>query len=89
MPSKDEKTLHTLWEYIETFEPLSSDEESKALKVVIQRVELLKKALNQEQKELLDLYCDSTDELNSICQCEAFVKGIKFATSYLLAAILN
>ncbi|MBE6532189.1 MAG: hypothetical protein E7676_01615 [Ruminococcaceae bacterium] len=89
MISKGNKPLQTLWEYIVALEPFSSEEESKASGVVIQRLESLEKTLNQEQKELLNLYCDSIDELDSICQCEAFVKGIKFATSYLLAAILN
>ncbi len=87
MAHKDKKPLHTLWEYIEAFEPYSSEEETKALRVVIQRAEKLEKALSQEQKELLDLYRDSIYELNSICTSEAFVKGVRFATSYLLSAI--
>ena len=89
MTPKGKKTLHTLWEYIEAFEPLSSEEERKALMGVLQRAELLEKTLNQEQKGLLDLYRDSIYELDSICQCEAFVKGVRFATSYLLEAILG
>ncbi|MBP3401812.1 MAG: hypothetical protein J6K85_02005 [Clostridia bacterium] len=87
MVTKDRKTLHTLWEYIEAFEPFSSEEEKRALRVVIQRVEILEKTLSQEQKELLELYRDSIYELDSICKTEAFVKGIRFATSYLLSAM--
>lgn len=89
MTPKDKKILHTLWEYIETFEPLSSEEERKALTIVIHRVESLEKTLNQEQKDLLDLYRDSIYELDSICQYEAFVKGVRFATSYFLEVTLG
>ena len=89
MTPKDKRTIQRLWEYIEAFEPDSIEEERKAFTIVIQREESLEKTLNKEQKELLDIYRNSMYELDSICQCEAFVKGVRFATAYLLDAMLT
>ena len=85
MKSQD-KIIDTLWEYIETFNPYASEEEKKIFSVVAEKSEIFTKTMTDEQIPIFEDYHDSLYELHSIEQKEAFVKGVKFATQFLLEA---
>ena len=82
----DPKILDTLWEYIETFNPYASEEEKAILIVVAEKSEKLSKSLTADQALIFEDYRDSLSELHSVERKESFIKGIKFATQFLLEA---
>lgn len=85
MKSKHE-TLDKLWEYIETFNPYASKEEKAILIVVAEKSEKLSKSLTADQALIFEDYHGSLSELHSVERKESFIKGIKFATQFLLEA---
>ena len=82
----DPKILDTLWEYIETFNPYASEEEKAILIVVAEKSEKLSKSLTADQALIFEDYHGSLSELHSIERKEAFIKGVRFTTQFLLDA---
>ena len=82
----DPKILDTLWEYIETFNPYASEEEKAILIVVAEKSEKLSKSLTADQALIFEDYHGFLSELHSVERKESFIKGIKFATQFLLEA---
>ncbi len=78
--------LDHLWECLDTFNTYASEEEREILSVVAKKSELFIKSINEQQTKLFEDYQNSLSELNIVCQKNAFIKGIKFATAYLLEA---
>ena len=85
MKSKHE-ALDKLWEYIETFNPYASEEEKAILIVVAEKSEKIEKSMTDEQMPIFEEYRDSLSELHSIERKEAFIKGVRFTTQFLLDA---
>ena len=83
---KRNNVLEDLWEYIEMIHPYATDEERQAILVVSKKTEKFKESLDNNQKELFEDYFDSLQDLDGICLREAFIKGVKFATKYILEA---
>lgn len=85
----NQKLLDTLWEYIDTFNPYTSEEEKKILSVVAKKSEEFVKSMTNEQTVAFEDYRDSLWELHSVERKEAFAKGVKFASQFLLEATEN
>lgn len=81
---KRNNVLNDLWEYIDMINPYATDEEHQAILVVYQKTEKFKESLDNNQKELFEDYFDSLQDFDDICLREAFIKGIKFATKYIM-----
>ncbi len=86
---KDNDILGDLFEWVDNSSPFSTDEEKEILSVVSQKSEALTESLNDEQRCLLEEYHSSLSELNYICYRQYFIKGIRFATSFLIEAIYD
>ena len=83
-----EKTLKDLWNSYQAENLLkNSAEGKKALGKLIVSEEKLNKHLTDNQKELLKAYDNCLNEISDICERKAFIKGIRFATQYLIEAI--
>ena len=83
------KILETLWEYIDTFNPYASEEEKKIFSIVAKKSEEFEKIITDEQMRAFEDYKDSLSELHSVERKEAFAKGVRFATQFLLEATNN
>ena len=83
---KRNNILDELWEYIDTFNPYASKEEKEILCVVAEKSEKFAKLITNEQMEIFEDYHDSLSELHSVERKEAFAKGVRFATRFLLEA---
>ena len=78
--------LNAVWNCVDEEHTHSSKEERMALDVVIKKEDALTSTLTKKQIELFREYQDAFSELELITQKEKFVKGIKFATKYILEA---
>ncbi len=85
---KHNNILNELWEYIDTFNPYAGKEEKEILSVVAVKSEEFAKSMTNEQIPIFEDYHDSLSELHSVERKEAFVKGVRFATQFLLEAYL-
>ena len=65
----------------------ASPTERKALSNLESCERMLINSFNENQKELFKMYDEALSELNYVCRQEAFIQGIRFATSYLLDAL--
>lgn len=66
-----------------------TEEENKILDVLLTNEKRLRKDLNEQQKAALKAYESSMDDLYCIYETKAFIKGVRFATQYLIEAIYN
>ena len=81
-------TEHLWWEYMaEECARIETEEEKKAMKELTRVGEELRKPLTEEQNTLLDKFAESLGSLQSCFMEKAFVKGIRFATSFLWDAL--
>ena len=82
------RTLEDLWEqYQLENRPEPPDEKMKILNDLITHEEKLRAVLNAEQAEVLQKYDDCLSDLSAYFQKKAFIKGIRFATGYLIEAL--
>lgn len=81
---KADNVLVKLWEYVSMANTYASTDEKESMICVYKKTEDFVKSLNEDQKQLFEDYYDSITMLNDICLREAFIKGLKFATDYLL-----
>ena len=80
--------LENLWYSHQQESPMEDSEEMKQLvKAVVKCENELKKQLSKEQWDLFQQYDKCLGEMNCISEMQAFVKGVRFATVYLLEAL--
>ena len=78
------KTLGKLWDSFLMEDRDPTAEERKVLKAVVEVEDKLYPVLSEEQRELLlELTC-RIEEMNSVSEKNAFIRGIRFATGYML-----
>ncbi len=83
-----EKLLDDLWySYIQCEDSVDSKEAKEVLKKLVEIEDKFISTLDEEQHEVFDSYCCLYSDLFCIYEKEAFVKGLKFATKYLLNTI--
>lgn len=79
------KLLEDLWySYIQEEDEADSEEARAVLKAPVETEEKLNSELNENQRETLENFSRLYSELYCIYEREAFVKGVKFATKYLI-----
>ncbi len=82
------KTLDALWYNYQIEKTVQADKEQKDL---IHRLALIEKKLaslfNNEQAETFEEFDICINELHGLTEKDAFVKGIRFATQYLIEAL--
>lgn len=71
----------------DTFE--KNDEEKRLLIEAAAYEDELIKNMTDEQKENLFEYSRCLGEISCVCDAKAFVKGVKFAASFLIEALNN
>ena len=87
MKHENNKFLSELWNNIDMLDVSASPEEKEIIGDLQTHENALINTLSDKQKGLFKRYEDSMSELIYICSREAFIKGIKFATAYLLEAM--
>ncbi len=79
------KLLEDLWySYIQEEDGIDSEEARAVLKNLVEIEEKLNSELNENQRETLENFSRLYSDLYCIYEREAFVKGVKFATKYLI-----
>ena len=82
------KTLSELWYSLLEQHPIETRAEAKILiGLVVRNEEVLQSTLTQQQKECLEKYEDCLNELHDFYEREAFIKGVQFATNFLVEAM--
>ena len=82
-----QRVLEKLWyQYLEESEPSQSLDEKIALNMIAEADKRLRNGLNDEQIKLLDEYVELWGDMCNIQRKESFIKGVRFATKYLLEA---
>ena len=82
-----QRVLEKLWyQYLEESEPSQSLDEKIALNMVADTDKELRKGLNGEQLKQLDELIELWGDMCNIQRKESFIKGVRFATQYLLEA---
>lgn len=82
------RTLEAVWEWYLAEHAEERSEEAKALqRAMIEEADALHELLNDEQTDALQKYEDRMNELASLLESEAFIKGVRFATTYMLEAM--
>ncbi len=80
-------SLDYIWECIESKKIYASREETAALREAERARSLLDDLLSNDQKELFDRYAESVSRLIDVVELEAFVKGVKFATHFIMESL--
>lgn len=81
-------TLQCLWYSYQMEKPVERNEEKEELLSRLRtNEEKLRTDLNEVQKDALKNYEDCLDTISSISAKEAFIKGVCFATNYLIEAL--
>ncbi len=78
--------LKNLWEMLESFNIKSNEDEKTIFCIAENQKGILLRTLNDEQNKLFFCYEESMSTLIGTERREAFIKGIKFATQFLLEA---
>ena len=82
------RVIEDLWySYITNCLTEQTKEEKKILRTLIEYENDLHSKLNDEQKNSLKNYEDYLDKLSDISSRDAFIKGIRFATIFLIEAL--
>ena len=82
-----QRVLEKLWyQYLEESEPSQSLDEKIALNMIAEADKKLRNGLNDEQIKLLDECVELWGDMCNVHRKESFIKGVRFATQYLLEA---
>lgn len=82
------KTLEDLWYSYQTENPNDPVSEKKHLAAALNSAgQRLRADLTDEQKEALENYEECLNEIGGIAEREAFIKGVRFATKFLIEAM--
>ena len=81
-------TLETVWDwYLAEHATERSEAEKELHRALIRDAEALRGLLNKEQTDALQKYEDRQNEIASLLESEAFAKGARFATAYMVEAL--
>ena len=78
--------LNNLWEMLENYNIRSSEEEQKFFSDAENKKLALLRLMDDDQKRLFFHYEEAMSSLIETERKEAFIKGVKFATKFLLEA---
>ena len=82
------KTLEELWySYLLENPPKMDRAQAKTLKKITEEYEGLIEILDETQKEKLRTYETDLNELSDLSEKRAFIKGVRFAASFLVEAL--
>ena len=84
MYKKFDSLLAKIWDSIQMLDVKASTEEIEITSRLESAETALLSLLNEEQKAAFHSYEGIKSEINYIGECDAFIKGVKFATRYLL-----
>lgn len=84
MYKKFDSLLAKIWDYIQMLDVKASTEEIEITSRLESAETALLSLLNEEQKAAFHSYEGIKSEINYMGECDAFIKGVKFATRYLL-----
>ena len=84
MQRGDTSMLESIWNAIQMLDTKPTGEELNITKKLERIDKSLLESLDSKQKELFIGYVDLLSELNYVSEREAFIKGVKFATRYIL-----
>lgn len=80
--------LEELWNSYLTQKPTEQTEEKRELIDAILEVEdKLREKLDEKQIDLLEQYVDCIGNLHAVSETEAFIAGVRFASSFLVEAL--
>ena len=80
--------LEELWNSYLTQKPTEQTEEKRELIGAILEVEdKLREKLDEKQIDLLEQYVDCIGNLHAVSETEAFIGGVRFASSFLVEAL--
>ncbi len=83
-----QKVLENLWYFYQQESPMEDSQEIKQLLNALEKSESgLKNELSEDQWNLFQQYDKILGEIDCILEMDAFVKGVRFATAYLLEAL--
>lgn len=75
--------LKKLWySYITECDLNVGSEEKQILERLVAHEAKLLDGMDEKQLEIYKMYCEDWNELQSVLSCEAFIKGVRFATSF-------
>ena len=80
-------SLNYIWEVLNIIEPDATEEEKNSMIVLERNYKALIKTIGTGQEQLLDKLQESISGLIDTERKEAFIKGVKYATHFLLDAI--
>ncbi len=79
------KTLELLWQMYSTECPQNHSEKlDEAVKQAGDCEQKLTNALSENERELFELCRDKWDKITAVSEELAFIKGVEFATNYLI-----
>ena len=79
------KTLENLWYMYQMENRVPYDaQEEQVIDQLVAAEKMLHEQLSEVQKAALKKYEDLLDEIGGICEKRAFIKGIRFATKFML-----
>ena len=82
--------LDDLWEYYQSTDIFEHNEERKKyLEKMASADEKLRALLNKEETELFESFEENLYNVNYITQKEYFIKGVRFATRYMVQFITD
>lgn len=65
----------------------NNKEQRELVNLIVKNEDKLKETLNEKETETLKNLEDCIDELNHIAQKQAFMKGVRFAVSFMCEAL--
>lgn len=82
-------SLEYIWGMLVQEEPImcGNAETKKLRRILSEHDDKLRKKLDKKHIEELDSYLDCLSKLHAICEEQAFIMGVRFATDYLLRAL--
>ena len=88
MENKD-RLLYELYDQVGMNNTKASAKETQLIKSIEKCEEQLLLTLNKDEEMLLNNLISLTFELNNLNQTEAFAKGVRFATKYLMESLCD
>jgi len=78
--------LEMLWNdyFSDDCAKINTDEERKLTKIAMELHEKANATLNEEEKNAVEKYVDALQDLEALFIKKAFIKGCKFAVSFLM-----
>ncbi len=66
-----------------------TDEEKRIVALIAKNEENLTRDFTEKQKETFEKFCDCFDDLNELCQREAFIQGFVMGAGIIIDVIRN